>query len=485
MAVVVPARNEAPTIGAIVTAVQAELVAATGLVDELIVMDSRSSDDTAARAAAAGARVHEVDAIRPDLGAYAGKGEAIWKSQFVTDSDIVVFIDGDLTEWGPHFVTGLLGPLLDEPEVQLCKGFYDRRFRGDPADESVTGGRVTELVARPLLNLYWPELAAVVQPLGGEWAIRRALLADAAGAGRLRRRVRHPDRHLDAGHGLAAIAQVDLGERGHTHQSVHDLGVMAAEILTVGRPPARADAPTSRRTAGPVRPHRRDPGWRVRTVPTRRTSAPPRSRRRSRPCCDCVTASSPTTTLLIMAIVNRTPDSFYDRGATYAFDAALERVREVVAAGAEIVDIGGVKAAPGDEVDAAEEIARTVGFVAAGAGRVPRPGHQRRHLAPRGRPGGLRGRRRRAQRRLGRRRSASWPRWRPSSTRRWSAPTPAASQPRTRPHRIGYDDVVADVLQPHDRRWPSGPSRWASTARPDHDRSRATTSARTPGTRSR
>ena len=104
-----------------------------------------------------------------------GKGEALWKSLFVTTGDLLVFIDADLTSWGPHFVTGLLGPLLANENTLLVKGFYDRLLDDQPdgPDGNPQGGRVTELCARPLLNLYWPELAAVVQPLAGEWAIRR------------------------------------------------------------------------------------------------------------------------------------------------------------------------------------------------------------------------------------------------------------------------------------------------------------------------
>jgi glucosyl-3-phosphoglycerate synthase len=264
IAVVIPARNEAATIGEIVSTIRRALVTEAGLVDELVVMDSRSTDDTAERAASAGAVVHRVDAVRPDLGAFPGKGEAIWKSQFVTDSDIVVFIDGDLTQWGVHFVTGLLGPILDDDTVLLCKGFYDRNFSGDGTGESVSGGRVTELVARPLLNLFWPELAAVVQPLGGEWAIRRSLL------GALPVPVGYGVEFATlvdtwAGYGLDAIAQVDLGERGHTHQSVHDLGVMAAEILTVAArrlgltPPATGELAQFQRVLGAE--------WVARTVP--------------------------------------------------------------------------------------------------------------------------------------------------------------------------------------------------------------------------
>jgi glucosyl-3-phosphoglycerate synthase len=264
IAVVIPARNETATISEIVSAIHSGLVLDAGLVDELVVMDSRSTDDTAERAAAAGAQVHNVDQVRPDLGAYAGKGEAIWKSQFVTDADIVVFVDGDLTQWGLHFVSGLLGPLLEDEQVLLCKGFYDRSFTGDGAGGSITGGRVTELVARPLLNLFWPELAAVVQPLGGEWAIRRELLSALpipVGYG-----VEFATL-VDtwAARGLSALAQVDLGERGHSHQSVHDLGVMAAEILTVaGR--RLGVAPVA---AGELAQFQRVPGsdWVARTVP--------------------------------------------------------------------------------------------------------------------------------------------------------------------------------------------------------------------------
>jgi glucosyl-3-phosphoglycerate synthase len=264
IAVVIPARNEAATIGEIVSAIYRELVVNADLVDELIVMNSRSTDDTAQRAAAAGAVVHNVDQIRPDLGVHPGKGEAIWKSQFITEADVVVFIDGDLTQWGLHFVTGLLGPLLDDEQILLCKGFYDRSFTGDGTGESIAGGRVTELVARPLLNIFWPDLAAVVQPLGGEWAIRRSLLSTLpipVGYG-----VEFATL-VDtwAAHGLAALAQVDLGERGHSHQSVHDLGVMAAEILTVaGR--RLGVAPVA---AGELAQYQRIPGsdWVARTVP--------------------------------------------------------------------------------------------------------------------------------------------------------------------------------------------------------------------------
>jgi glucosyl-3-phosphoglycerate synthase len=141
-------------------------------------------------------------------------------------------VDADLTHWGPHFVTGLLGPLLFDEHVLLVKGFYERLYQDRDGSVTADGGRVTELVARPLLSLWWPELAGIVQPLAGEWAARRDLMESLpipVGYG-IELAVL-----LDTGreHGLQAIAQVDLGSRGHKHQASHDLAVMAAELLLV------------------------------------------------------------------------------------------------------------------------------------------------------------------------------------------------------------------------------------------------------------
>jgi glucosyl-3-phosphoglycerate synthase len=257
VSVVVPARNEEATIAEVVTRIRADLVGP--LVDELVVIDSLSSDGTAAVARAAGAVVHSVADIRPDLGVRAGKGEALWKSLFVTSGDVLVFIDADLTDWGPHFVTGLLGPLLADSETSLVKGFYDRVADLDGV-QSTEGGRVTELVARPLISLRWPELAAVVQPLAGEWAVRRSLFAEIAVPVGYGVEFATLLAAFDRG-GLDAIAQVDLGRRAHRHQSVHDLGVMAAEILAV------ADGFEGRATL--AQPDRTAPGsWRAREIPT-------------------------------------------------------------------------------------------------------------------------------------------------------------------------------------------------------------------------
>jgi len=231
VSVVVPARDEAATVGEVVTRLRADLMGARPLVDELVVIDSDSSDATARVAADAGAVVHAASGIRPDLGVRTGKGEAMWKSLFVTTGDLLVFMDADLTAWETHFVTGLLGPLLLDDGVDLVKAYYDRPLATAP-DAPLEGGRVTELVARPLLSLHWPELAGVVQPLAGEWAIRRDLFEElAVPCGYGVELAVLVDTYLAGG--LDAIAQVDLGLRGHSHQSLRDLGVMALQQLAV------------------------------------------------------------------------------------------------------------------------------------------------------------------------------------------------------------------------------------------------------------
>jgi glucosyl-3-phosphoglycerate synthase len=229
ISVVIPARNEERTVADVVGAIAQSL---HPLVDELVVMDSDSTDATASVAARAGAVVHRTAEVLPAAGSFAGKGEALWKSLAVTDGDLLVFVDADLTSWGPHFVSGLIGPLLAEPEVQLVKGFYTRVRTETDGSTSTEGGRVTELVARPLISLWWPELAGVVQPLAGEWAARRSLMESLSvpvGYGVELATL------MDtvAAHGLDAVAQVDLGSRAHRHQANHDLALMAAELLMV------------------------------------------------------------------------------------------------------------------------------------------------------------------------------------------------------------------------------------------------------------
>ncbi|MFJ2033815.1 glucosyl-3-phosphoglycerate synthase [Streptosporangium sp. NPDC087985] len=226
VSVVLPARDEGETVGEIVTAIRHELMEAVPLVDELVVIDSRSTDDTAARATQAGARVIAQDEILPDLKPMDGKGEALWKSLAVTSGDLLVFIDADLREFRTSFVTGLLGPLLGDPGVVYVKGCYDRPLR----NVQNGGGRVTELVARPLLNLHWPLLAGFVQPLAGEYAGRRSVLEQVPFVTGYGVELGLLIDLLDLA-GLDALAQVDLGRRVHSHQSTEALGGMAAQIL--------------------------------------------------------------------------------------------------------------------------------------------------------------------------------------------------------------------------------------------------------------
>ena len=227
VSVVLPALDEEATVGAVVAMV-VELGERTGLVDEVVVMDSGSTDATARVAADAGAVVHHRDDVLPEVGSFPGKGEVLWKSLAVTSGDVVAFIDSDLTDPHPALITGLLGPLLCQPGVSLVKGCYDRPLAGVDA---TSGGRVTELVARPLLSRLAPDLAGVVQPLSGEYAARRSLLERlpfVSGYGV------EVGMLLDALRlvGLDALAQVDLGHCAHRNQSTAALGRMAAQVLS-------------------------------------------------------------------------------------------------------------------------------------------------------------------------------------------------------------------------------------------------------------
>jgi glucosyl-3-phosphoglycerate synthase len=230
VSVVLPALDEERTVGAIVAEIRRALVEAVPLVDELLVVDSGSTDRTAHVASDAGARVVHVDDVLPGRGRVPGKGEALWKSLQVTSGDLVVFVDADLLAFDPAFVVGLLGPLLTQPDVGFVKGLYDRPLA--TADELMPtgGGRVTELMARPLIGALWPHLAGFVQPLSGEYAGRRSLLEQVPF-------VSHYGVELGLLVDLAelagtdALAQVDLGTRRHSHQSDAALGRMAGQVL--------------------------------------------------------------------------------------------------------------------------------------------------------------------------------------------------------------------------------------------------------------
>lgn len=169
--VVLPARDEEATVAKVIEALLP--LRDAGLVDELLVVDSLSTDRTAEVARAAGARVVHVEEAYPELEARPGKGEALWRALHATTGDLLAFCDADVLDAGPHYVVGLLGPLLVEPQVQLVKGFYRRPIVDTVGHVEEHGGRVTELTARPFLSVYRPELAQFVQPLAGEWAARR------------------------------------------------------------------------------------------------------------------------------------------------------------------------------------------------------------------------------------------------------------------------------------------------------------------------
>jgi glucosyl-3-phosphoglycerate synthase len=230
VSVCLPTRDEAATVGAIVKTLRRSLLERSRLIDEIVVMDAGSSDETAAIALAEGAQVFREQDVLPEEGPGSGKGEALWKSLHACKGDVVCWIDADVSNFHARFVSGLLGPLLLDPEVLYVKAFYERPIRERNALRSTGGGRVTELVARPLLNLLWPQLGGIVQPLSGEYAGRRVALEQvpfSSGYGvELGLLVDLAERF-----GMDAIAQVDLERRVHRNQDVQALGRMSFGIL--------------------------------------------------------------------------------------------------------------------------------------------------------------------------------------------------------------------------------------------------------------
>jgi glucosyl-3-phosphoglycerate synthase len=226
VSVCLPARDEAETIGPIVTAIREGLVDRWQLVDEVLVVDDGSTDRTVAVAADAGARVVIASEVLGDCGPGQGKGEALWKSLYAAKGDLLVFCDADVREFSDRFVVGLLGPLLLDPATSFVKGYYHRPVDG--ADGG--GGRVTELVARPLISLLFPHLSPIVQPLAGEFAGRRSVLEQVPFAGGY-----GVDLALlidvAARFGLRAVTQVDLGSRVHRNRPLSELGPQGLAVL--------------------------------------------------------------------------------------------------------------------------------------------------------------------------------------------------------------------------------------------------------------
>src|SRR6266566_6641055 len=227
-----PTLNEEATVRKVIRAIRSRLVERFPLVDELVVIDSRSDDRTREIAEEEGVPVFIHDEILPETGSYRGKGEALWKSLHVLTGDIVVWIDTDVTSAHPKFVYGIVGPLLMRPDLQFVKAFYQRPLHIGDELQATGGGRVTELAARPILNLFFPELSGIVQPLSGEQAGRRTLLE----------RLPFFDLYgVETGLlidvlrtlGLKAIAQVDMKQRIHRNQSLLSLSKTSFEILQV------------------------------------------------------------------------------------------------------------------------------------------------------------------------------------------------------------------------------------------------------------
>ena len=226
ISVCLPARDEQETVGPIVETIRAALVDRVGLVDEILVVDDHSADRTAEVAAAAGATVLRAEEILPQYGEGHGKGEALWKSLYASKGDVIAWCDADVRDFDPTFVVGLLGPLLTRPDLVFVKGFYER----PDSTGAGRGGRVTELVARPIVSMLFPHLSAVVQPLAGEYAGRREALEQlpfVEGYG------------VDLGlvidvaarFGLDAMAQVDLGRRVHRNRPLDELSPQATSVL--------------------------------------------------------------------------------------------------------------------------------------------------------------------------------------------------------------------------------------------------------------
>ncbi|QWF79234.1 glucosyl-3-phosphoglycerate synthase [Amycolatopsis sp. CA-230715] len=241
VSVVMPALDEEETVGAVVASVRPLLGT---LVDELVVVDSGSTDATAEVAAAAGARVVRREDVLPSLKPLPGKGEVLWRALAATTGDLVVYLDSDLVDPDPAFVPALLGPLLTAPGVHLVKGFYRRPLRLETAELGTGGGRVTELLARPVLAALRPALSGIIQPLGGEYAATREFLESvpfAAGYGVEIGLLMD----AEAAYGMDGLAQVNLGVRKHRNRSLLQLGVMARQILGTALARAGVDASES------------------------------------------------------------------------------------------------------------------------------------------------------------------------------------------------------------------------------------------------
>lgn len=226
----IPTLNEEKTIGKEVVIFKSELVNRYPLIDELAVIDSGSTDSTREIAQSFGAEVYLSSEILPALGEKKGKGENLWKAIYQLKGDIIVYIDADIKNIHPRFVYGLLAPLIYRPEIKYVKAFYDRPLASSSGVRPSGGGRVTEILVRPLFSLFFPELSGIIQPLSGEYAVRREVLE----------KIPFPIGYgVETSHlldvyqkwGIEAFAQTDLDQRVHRNQDTRDLGKMSFGII--------------------------------------------------------------------------------------------------------------------------------------------------------------------------------------------------------------------------------------------------------------
>ena len=226
----IPTLNEEKTIGKEIVIFKSELMSRYPLIDEIAVIDSGSTDQTREVAAAFGADVYLAEAILPEVGCKRGKGENLWKAIYQLKGDIIVYVDADIKNIHPRFAYGLFAPLIYRPEIKYVKAFYDRPLAFSQGIRPSGGGRVTEILVRPLFSLFFPELTAIIQPLSGEYAVRREVLEA----------IPFPIGYgVETSHlidvysrwGLEAFGQTDLDQRVHRNQNTRDLGKMAFGIL--------------------------------------------------------------------------------------------------------------------------------------------------------------------------------------------------------------------------------------------------------------
>src|SRR6478609_9414679 len=232
ISVCIPTLDEAETIGPIVSIIRDSLVREHAFVDEILVIDSGSSDGTREIAAAAGATVHLASEIPPAEESHLGKGENLWKALHVSCGDITCYVDGDISNFHPGFITGLTGPLLTNPGIDYVKAYYERPLAYGDESHSTGGGRVSEILVRPLISLFYPALTGILQPLSGEYAARRGTLESLAFPTGYGVEIAHL---IDlAGTGKTdRIAQTDLVKRVHRNRDDGELGSMAFAILRV------------------------------------------------------------------------------------------------------------------------------------------------------------------------------------------------------------------------------------------------------------